>query len=116
MARSLPYRVSKRRCWFTSPSRMDARGNSMVSRSPFTKEYAAFKCKGTPIIWPKMSLTDQSTPLCEAHARHYYGDERIDTLITVGAIKVWKVSQENSAVQEELTVTKGDAPDGYKEV
>lgn len=95
---------------------MDARGNVGGKWNPYAKEYEQLKCKSSPIIWPKLSLTDMNTPICEAHARHFYGDERVDNLIRIGAIKVWKVSQENGNVQSELAVVKGDTPDGYKEV
>jgi hypothetical protein len=107
MARTLPYRVSKRRCWFVSPSRIDARGHVAYTVEAHVKEYAMLKCKGSPIMWPKMSLTALNTPLCEAHARHFYGDPHVDELITCGAIKVWKLSKENGTVQPALTVAKG---------
>jgi hypothetical protein len=32
---------------------------------------------------------DRNTPLCEKHARHYYGDPAIDRLIRLGFLKDW---------------------------
>jgi hypothetical protein len=96
MSRSLPYRVSKKSCYFKAPHRQhfNAAGQEWVP------------CKGTPIIWPAHSLTETNTPTCERHARLYFGDSRIDVLIRINAIKVWKLSQEITGVQMELPLSE----------
>jgi hypothetical protein len=56
----------------------------------------AIPCKGTHRIFPDWIFTGNRTVLCEAHARSYYGDARIDQLIRMGSIRAWKVSEENA--------------------
>ena len=100
----MPYRVSKRACWYSAPHRF---------QSPKEKDTENPKHKGTVILWPDFVYRGNSTPICEAHARHYYGNKRVNQLIAIGAIKVWEVSGNgNTVTQNALGVVKGEMNNG----
>lgn len=82
------YKPSKRRCILFGPT-----------RSPTPN----IKCSGSVVMFHNFLVNNNSQPLCEPHARHYYGNESIDRLIHLGLIK-WKLKVSNDANQQELAL------------